>query len=285
MNYTDEELKRLHSCLYDILREIRRVCDILQIKFVMLGGSAIGVYYWKGIVPYDDDIDIGMLRSDYDLFLRKAPSLLRDDFFLQWPGSEEHTPVFFAKLRRKGTLFVEEPYRNLNINHGVFVDIMPLDSIPNSRFLRWTQRKLANIVNDCFVAKELWRYRWMGRCEVDHPVQASYFNCLMIWCLSRLFNKTILYRLLHFIQTFFDRRKTNYYNTIPAYLDFIPTADLEQLQEVLFGDIRVWVPNNLDTYLHLHYPILKKHLSSEEIQKYIHRPVIIEIPQLHAIND
>lgn len=244
----------------------------------MLGGSAIGVYFWKGIVPFDDDIDIGMMRSDYDKFLREAPSLFGDDFFLQWPGSEEHAPVFFAKVRRNSTLFMEEPYKKININHGVFVDILPLDRIPNSVLLRWAQRKLANITNDCFVAKELWRYRWMGKCDIEHPIQASYLNCLLIWCLSRLFNKSGLYRVLHYIQTFFNRRNTDYYNTIPTYSDFILAVDLEQPQEALFGDIRVWVPNNLNTYLHLHYPTLKKHLSNEEIQKYIHRPVVIDIP-------
>lgn len=101
MNYTKEELERLHLCLYDILKEIRRVCDLLNIKFVMLGGSAIGVYYWNGIIPFDDDIDIGMERRDYERFLTEAPRLLKEQYFLQWQKTERHYPLFFAKSQEE----------------------------------------------------------------------------------------------------------------------------------------------------------------------------------------
>ena len=127
MNHTQEELERLHLCLYDILGEIRRVCDLLNIQFVMLGGSAIGVYYWNGIIPFDDDIDIGMKRDDFERFLKEAPQLLADNFFLQWCGSEKHYPLFFAKVRRNGTLFVEENFRDFDIHQGIYIDILPLD--------------------------------------------------------------------------------------------------------------------------------------------------------------
>ena len=93
-NYSYEELKKLHHCLYDILKEIKRVCNLLDIKFVTLGGSAIGVYFWNGIIPFDDDIDIGMKRTDYDRFLKEAPALLGEKYFLQWYKSDYHTPLF-----------------------------------------------------------------------------------------------------------------------------------------------------------------------------------------------
>ena len=280
MTYKQEELKRLHLCLYDILREIRRVCDLLNIQFVMLGGSAIGVYYWDGIIPFDDDIDIGMKRKDFERFLNEAPQLLADDYFLQWCGSEKHYNLFFAKVRRNDTLFVEENFQYLDIHQGVYIDILPLDNIPDSPRARIIQRKLANIVNDCFVAKEIWRYPWLGKCQVAEPLKTSWLNCLFVRIISVLFSKKVIYYILHYLQTFYNDRPTRYCNTIPYYGDYIATEDFDNLQETIFGNVRVWVPCHLEDYLHRHYPVLKKHLSEEEQKKYKnHRPIKLELPE------
>ena len=283
MNYTSEELKQLHICLYDILKEIKRVCDLLNIRFVMLGGSAIGVYYWNGIIPFDDDIDIGMKREDFEHFLKEAPQLLADNYFLQWCGSEKHYPFFFAKVRRNGTLFVEENVQNHDIHQGVFIDILPLDNIPNHKRWRFVQRKLANIANDCFVAKEIWRYPWLGKCQITEPIKATWTNCLFIRIVSVLFSKKAIYRVLHFIQTYYNNKSTQYCNTVPYYCDYITTEDLSNLQEAMFGNLSVWVPRHLEEYLHKHYPVLKKHLSEEEQKRYKnHRPIKLELPSVYT---
>lgn len=279
MNYTPEELKQLQICLYDILREIRRVCDLLNIQFVMLGGSAIGVYYWNGIIPFDDDIDIGMKRDDFERFLKEAPQLLVDNYFLQWCGSEKHYPLFFAKVRRNDTLFIEENFRNIDIHQGVFIDILPLDNIPDSPQARFVQRKLAIIANECFVSKDIWRYQWLGKCQIAEPIKTTWMHCLFFRIVSILFSKKVIYRILHYLQTYYNNRPTQYCNTIPYYCDYIATEDLDNLQEVMFGDIKVWAPYHLEEYLHRHYPILKKKLSKEEQKQYKnHRPVKLELP-------
>ena len=125
--YTSLELEKLHTVLYEILGEIARVCKQLDIPFFMIGGSAIGVYYWNGIIPFDDDIDIGMTRRNYERFLRMAPKILDKKFFLQSYESEPHTPFYFAKVRKNGTLFVEQNTKDLNIHQGIFVDIIPFE--------------------------------------------------------------------------------------------------------------------------------------------------------------
>ena len=62
MKYRDEDLARLHTVLYQILAEIDRVCKKHNIPYFIQGGSAIGAFYNKGIVPWDDDVDVGRTR-------------------------------------------------------------------------------------------------------------------------------------------------------------------------------------------------------------------------------
>ena len=80
--YTPEELTQLHQVLYEILEEIVRICDKHNIPYFVIGGTAIGALYDKAILPWDDDIDIGMKREDYNKFLQIASQELREPYFL-----------------------------------------------------------------------------------------------------------------------------------------------------------------------------------------------------------
>ena len=91
MKYAKEDLARLHEELYRTLAEVVRVCEVCDIPYFIQGGSAIGALYNKGIVPWDDDIDVGMTRENYERFLREAPAHLSPDYFLEWFGTEENT--------------------------------------------------------------------------------------------------------------------------------------------------------------------------------------------------
>ena len=119
--YSENELKQLHIVLYDILKEIDRVCRAHNIRYFAIGGTAIGVHFWQSILPWDDDIDIGMTCKDYERFIEIAPKFLRKGYILQWPGNEPFSPFYFAKVRKENTLFVEEITQNLNMHQGIYV--------------------------------------------------------------------------------------------------------------------------------------------------------------------
>ena len=163
MKYDKEDLSRLHAELLDILSEIVRVCEKCGIDYFIQGGTAIGALFNRGIVPWDDDIDIGMMRDDYERFLRFAPQHLRRGYFLEWFGTEHNTPFYFAKVKKDGTLFVEEMFRGMEIHHGIFVDIFPYDRIPDNPLLERLHRFRSRFWINCFIGKAIWLWRWCGR--------------------------------------------------------------------------------------------------------------------------
>ncbi len=156
--YRPEEIAALHRHLYRILGDIAAVCDKLGIKYFLIGGSAIGAHFEGGILPWDDDIDIGMERADYNRFVREAQALLPSDLFVQSPESEPRTPHYFTKVRLNGSIFEESFEAGLPIHHGIFVDIFPMDLVPKCRFLERLHRFMTKVLTNMFAAKNGGRY-------------------------------------------------------------------------------------------------------------------------------
>lgn len=271
VGYSDTELRQLHTVLHSILAEIVRVCDILDIPYFIIGGTAIGAFFWNDIIPWDDDIDVGMKRENYDKFLREAPKLLRPEFFLQWYGSEPHTPFYFAKVRKNGTVFQEEISSGLNIHQGIYVDIFPFDKIPDNSRKRKLQRKAALFLNACFVCKEKWPYKHFGKCSIGEPWIESRFRILIKRLASRLISKRLLFSWFCKIENKYNKSDVKYYNQVMMKSEFIPVEEIDKTSSVLFGGMKVAAPLHIDTYLKCHYGHIEKFPPKE--MRVTHRPL------------
>ena len=130
MELTDHQLQQLKTVELRLLREFLQVCQKLNLNYYVLGGTLLGAVRHQGFIPWDDDIDIGMPRKDYERFLSEAQPLLPRDVFLQTFATDPEYPYLFAKLRCSGTVFVEHSLKNCAIHHGIYIDIFPLDPYP-----------------------------------------------------------------------------------------------------------------------------------------------------------
>lgn len=142
------------QALLSLLREFDRVCRALDIPYVLFAGTMLGAVRHQGFIPWDDDLDVMMLRPDYDRFLREADTVLdREKFYLQKEFSE-HWPMFFSKLRLNGTTCLEKYHpRDPKVHQGVYMDIFPCDAAADSEFGRKVQFLASKVV----IAKSLHR--------------------------------------------------------------------------------------------------------------------------------
>lgn len=264
MKYKKEDLARLHGELLDIMAEIIRVCEECGIPYFIQGGTAIGALFNKGIVPWDDDIDIGMTRADYERFLRLAPEHLRPQYFLEWFGTEHNTPFYFAKVKKNGTLFVEEMFRDMDIHHGIFVDIFPYDRIPDNPLLERIHRFRSRFWINCFIGKQIWLWRWCGRCEIDAPLPKSCIGCLPVKIVCSLFSRERIYAKMCRVLGAYNGRDCKRVNIVRMPKDQIPLADIENAVMMPFGGMTVRAPRNIEAYLRRHYPNLRPELPEEE---------------------
>lgn len=128
---SSDVLKQLQDVQIEILQEIVRICDKYQLHYFLIYGTLIGAIRHQGFIPWDDDLDIGMPRDDYDMFMKIAPKELSAQYYLQNSDTEKDYWLTFAKVRKNDTLFEEPSLVNMpdNIHKGIFVDIFPFDYV------------------------------------------------------------------------------------------------------------------------------------------------------------
>ena len=126
----------VQTIIWNIMQEIMPVISEERFTYFMLGGTLLGAVRHKGFIPWDDDIDIGMPRKDYQAFLKLIPYRLPSYLELRtyWDESTHH--YYFSRivdtrheLKRTGSV--------IERNEDVWVDIFPLDGMPDNIIVRW----------------------------------------------------------------------------------------------------------------------------------------------------
>lgn len=131
MELTAEQLKDIKGIVLDIFSKFIDVCNSLDLKYYVVEGTLLGAVRHQGFIPWDDDIDVGMPRADYEKFVAEGQKYLPEGYFLQAIETEKDFPCSFAKVRNSNTTFVEKSIKDSKINHGVYIDVFPLDYYPD----------------------------------------------------------------------------------------------------------------------------------------------------------
>ena len=126
-----ETLRRLQKTQLYLLLEVERICKKHNINYFLIGGTLLGAVRNSGFIPWDDDIDIGMLRSHYNHFISVCHSELSDEFFLQTKDTKKYTSVATAKLCLNQTTQTDSSEKDSCSHGGIYIDILPYDNITN----------------------------------------------------------------------------------------------------------------------------------------------------------
>ena len=277
MEYKEAELSQLQQALYQTLAEVDRICKKHGIRYFVTGGTAVGAYFWGKILPWDDDVDVGMMRPDYERFARIAQKELGDRFFLQTPDTEPHTPFFFMKVRMNGSRFSESTFKDIKMHQGIYVDIFPFDKVPRQRWLGRLQYWLVQTLNGLFIATEIWQWKHFGRCDIPQPRKRGWLPCLLTRLIITVLPKRTIYNIMYRAQTMFNGRKLDEVKNIITRNERLPITDVVEAQTVTLGPLQVKAPRDLLLYLTNHYGTVRKDIPDE--MKVSHRPEELAFPK------
>lgn len=122
----------LQEVQLNLLKEFLSACEKLGLEYFLVCGSAMGAAKFQGFIPWDDDLDVGLPRKDYEVFVQKAQALLPEHVFVQNHRTDPEFPFLYSKLRDSRTTYIEESRKYHNMNHGVYIDVFPIDGHPKA---------------------------------------------------------------------------------------------------------------------------------------------------------
>lgn len=237
--YTDYEIKKIQVIELQSLDVLEKVCKKLNIRFFLYGGSLLGAVKYQGFVPWDDDLDIAMLRPDYEKLIKEGPSLIPSEYEIQHPRTNKRTPYSYIKFRRKDTALVDYRNHKVKINHGVYFDIYPIDNLPDD-YNAYLKQKLAF---------DKWVYIFLLRQNYRLDNKMSSWKDLVRLSL-RVFQSAVAHLLplryvigkIEAISTRYNDQVTNHQGnlTFPKAVNFFDGVEFEEAQ---FEGRKVYIPS------------------------------------------
>lgn len=203
-----ESLRTLQLCILDIALEFKRICDKHGLDYFLIGGTLLGAVRHHGFIPWDDDMDVGMSRKDYEKFLKVAPKELGSQFFLQTYCTDKAFAHGFAKIRLNGTILLEDYAEHSKQHNGIFLDVFPYDNMPENNFMLKSQ----------YLKFKVLKWAAMGKTDYDFKEsKKKYFSFAMSKALFFLSKKQCIDKMIKVCTKYQGRKTENIINWFGAY--------------------------------------------------------------------
>lgn len=244
-----EQLKKLHGVLLEILDDILAICGEHDLKFILIGGSAIGALRGQGIIPWDDDIDIAMPRSDFEKFGKIVRQQYGQKYSMLHPQDQENYGRVIPKIRLKGTEYRTILEQDLD-ECGVFIDIYTIENLPDNTIARNFQGMMAMALGFGLACRRLYRGRkWFRQLTGG---ASFYIKCAIGFLLSFASYETWARWTDHWNSR--CKNESSQYVSIPAdcrhyFGEMQLRSRLCDVKEVSFEGRTCWVPKEANAYL------------------------------------
>ena len=130
----NKSLKKIQQIELEMLKEFDKICKKHNLKYILTGGTLLGAIRHNGFIPWDDDIDIAMLRKDYNKFIEiQKKELDSKKYYFQSLETDEEFGLPFGKLRRKNSIYSELTSPLKKEKQGIWIDIFPIDKIEDNK--------------------------------------------------------------------------------------------------------------------------------------------------------
>ncbi|MDE7154153.1 MAG: LicD family protein [Muribaculaceae bacterium] len=259
------ELDKIKQVELDILKTTVAILDRHDIPYFISYGTCIGAIRHNGFIPWDDDIDISLFRKDYEnarVILQKE---LPEHYIYCDRFTEEEFPYNFGKVRRKNTAFVHGGDAHLNISHGIYIDIFPLDDCYDSLA---DNERLINKIKRLRMLVDLKRmsYKKYGRLRPIWHLPLIFFAHAFVNCKSV---QDKIDKLCKSVEA--PSGKVCSFLTPYGTKDIYDKSWFGSGKKVLFEDDNFFVPENVEAYLthiygdYMQLPPVEKRVSHHDV--------------------
>ena len=238
-----EKLNDLHSTILEIARDFDVFCNDNDIRYYLMGGSALGAMRHQGFIPWDDDFDVFMDNVNYRRFIDVAKARLdKTRYHLQEEDTDEW-PLFFSKIRMNNTTFIEQDIAQLPIHHGIYIDIMCLNNVFDNKLLRYLQYFSAKVLSASVLGKRGYSTSSLAKKVILKLTSVVVFG-------------PIKKGLLRFVRSQNSKQSVgvgHFFGRAPFSKTTFQSSYLSTPRYVDFDGLLLPVPKNVEKYLEIRY--------------------------------
>ena len=234
-----EEYKQIEL---DILIKVDKICRDNNINYFLFAGTLIGAVRHKGFIPWDDDIDISMLREDYD---KLAHIIQNGNFGINFIRIEENLDTIYpyGKICDKSTVIEEVNFKKVE-GYGVFIDVFPFDYLPEDEVVRKKLKKKYFKIYQILTHSSRTGY-------VRTESAVTNIKREFAFQFSKMFNT---YRLVKKMNSDFIKLNEKKSSLVGLAWAFAwPLEDYQDSSEVTFEGLTFMAPKNPDRVLKIHF--------------------------------
>lgn len=249
----DDKIKGIQAVLLEMLNDFDDLCRRNNLTYFLVGGSALGAVRHKGFIPWDEDLDIGMPREDYERFSEIFLKACSEKYWLQSIEQSKLYDLTFMKIRKKGTRYVEL-FETEPEHAGVFMDIYPLDNVPDNKIARFFHGMISDFLYLCCscVRVHKKKNRFLEYLDDKRAIRLVKIKAFLGFCLSffSLHKWCVIadkwskkYKNNNSRLVSFPCGRKHYFGEICTRASFLP------VKETVFEDKKFYIMNNPHEYL------------------------------------
>lgn len=249
-----KKLKELQDSLFVMFLDIKRVFELYNIKYMLSGGTLLGAIRHGGFIPWDDDIDLMMVRDEYSKFKEVFATELSDKYELVEPLQDEYVVCKQPKIYKKDTVYVEIPTAGIPEHGKVFIDLFIIENVPAPGIRRKLRAKIYNFAYKA--ASVCADYTYPSpvieeKAKSDSELAKYYFFRKRLGSFfAHLGGLKFYLSICNYLGN--GRKKTGWMG-IPSGIDYekeiVPAEVFENLTTGTFCGYEVSIPINYDVYL------------------------------------
>jgi len=247
--YSPETLRRLQEVELDIFKIFIAICKKHDLQYFGLYGTALGAVRHAGIIPWDDDNDVEMPRKDYDKLVEVLPQELPQRYTFLSGQTNPNYPFMTARLMRDGTEFRTLSMKNIQCPLGIFLDIFPMDQIPDD------EKERKAFFRRCWIWEKLTILRNMPFPNLPYRGLKRY----LVYTLCMLGNLGVRVFSREFLHAKAQKARLQYQDTVTKNIGYCfgltPSKHMYACEELFpaqllpFEDISIAVPHDTDAIL------------------------------------
>ncbi|MDR0602907.1 MAG: LicD family protein [Bacteroidales bacterium] len=214
--------------MLDILTEIDKICQKHNIRYWLIYGTVLGAVRHGGFIPWDDDLDIGVMRKDYRKLCKILKKELPENLVFQDASTEKYYPCSFAKVRDKQSIIVDPLWNSKIKEKGLYIDIFQFE-----KGFGWLKKILDFFYINIFMRKQ------------HHIKSGNFIRIIANFCWYPFL--AVLGFARFFLQIIPSKYIILSYGA--SYYKPIKRQDLFPLKSILFEGKTFFAPGNIDSYL------------------------------------